>query len=285
MKPGLGRVPAWNPSQKAERGMLAQSMSVQGLIARHAADLNLAMPTMIAPDPRDPFHVPLPWQGEPLSGPIPVAMTKTVFGADLHPDVDAALDAARDALVDAGYQVDTIEPPDVFAAGRDGYRALMGEVKALLGPDIQKYGSPTIHKVFELYFQEFPPLEDTELLEMLAKRSAYARDWSVFLDRYPLVLTPFLPHPYFGPDRDTESLDGVREALGCAVYSFAFNFMGLPAGCLPTRLADLDQGPQPIAVQLVGRRWREDLIVTAMEAIEARLGTFCDTLWDRMART
>ena len=34
VKPGLGRVPAWNPSQNAERGILAQSMSVQGLLTR-----------------------------------------------------------------------------------------------------------------------------------------------------------------------------------------------------------------------------------------------------------
>ena len=33
VKPGIGRVPAFNPSQTAERGMLAQSMSVQGVIA------------------------------------------------------------------------------------------------------------------------------------------------------------------------------------------------------------------------------------------------------------
>ena len=62
LKPGLGRVPAWNPSQKLERGMLSQAMSVQGLIARHARDLALAMPVIIGADPHDPFHVPLPWR-------------------------------------------------------------------------------------------------------------------------------------------------------------------------------------------------------------------------------
>jgi amidase len=49
VKPGMGRVPAWNPSQKAERGMLAQAMSVQGLITRTAKDLHLGMPPMIVP--------------------------------------------------------------------------------------------------------------------------------------------------------------------------------------------------------------------------------------------
>ena len=46
VKPGMGRVPAWNPSQKAERGMLAQAMSVQGVLTRTAADQALALPCL-----------------------------------------------------------------------------------------------------------------------------------------------------------------------------------------------------------------------------------------------
>jgi len=282
VKPGLGRVPAYNPSQTAERGMLAQSMSVQGLLTRSAADLHLSMPTMIAADPRDPFHVPLPWRGAPVEGPIKVAFTKNTFGYDLHPEVEAALDTARDALVDAGYIVEEVEPPNVFDAGRTGYRALMGEVWSLMKKDVDAAGSQTVRDIFAVYFQEFPPFLETELLQMMAKRTFYAREWSLFLEQYPLVLTPFLPQPFFKPDRDTEGAEGVHEVLGCAVYSYAINYMGLPAGCVPSRLAQLPQGPQPINVQIVARRWREDLAVDACAAIEARVGRMCDLLWQQM---
>jgi hypothetical protein len=44
------------------------------------------------------------------------------------------------------------------------------------------------------------------------------------------------------------------------------NYLGLPAGNVPARLAELPQGPVPIGVQIVGRRWREDLVVDAMVA-------------------
>ncbi|MEY8841091.1 amidase, partial [Cribrihabitans sp. XS_ASV171] len=282
VKPGLGRVPAWNPSQKAERGMLAQSMSVQGLITRSAADLHASMPSLIAPDPRDPFHVPLPWRGETPEGPIKVAFARNMFDYELHDEVNAALTAARDALADAGYDVHEVEPPDVFEAGRIGYRTLMGEVHALMKADIDAYGSDTIRAIFDTYFREFPPFEGDELLAMMAKRSHYARQWSLFLEDYPLVLTPFQPRPFFAPDRDTEGAEGVDEVLGCAVYSYAFNYMGLPAACLPARLAELPKGPQPIPVQIVARRWREDLAVDAAAAIEARVGRMCEKLWQRM---
>ena len=138
--------------------------------------------------------------------------------------------------------------------------------------------------IFDVYFQEFPPFQDTELLKMMAKRTHYARQWSLFLEQYPLVLTPFLPQPFFKPDRDTEGSEGVHEVLGCAVYSYAINYMGLPAGCVPSRLAELPQGPQPINVQIVARRWREDLAVDACVAIESRIGRMCDLLWERMAK-
>ncbi|MBU2531228.1 MAG: amidase, partial [Alphaproteobacteria bacterium] len=99
VKPGLGRVPAYNPSQAAERGLMAQLMSVQGVIAREVRDVRLAMPALIASDPRDPWHVPVPFAGPPLPpGPVRVAFTRDTFGYALHPAVAEALEVAREAL-------------------------------------------------------------------------------------------------------------------------------------------------------------------------------------------
>ncbi|MFK7891699.1 MAG: amidase family protein [Granulosicoccus sp.] len=282
VKPGLGRIPAWNPSQSAERGLLAQLMSVQGLLARNAADLHTAMPAMISSDPRDPFHVPLPWRGAVSKEPIRVAVSRDDFGFGLHPEIATALDNAASALSDAGYALEEVEPPLARETGEVGYRALMGEVKALMSSDIHKYGSETLHAIFDEYYAQYPPFEGTELLRMLARRSHYAREWSVFLADYPLVLTPFLLKPFFAPGRDAQGAEGVRDALGCSHWSFVMNFIGLPAGNLPTHVAQLTGGIQPIGVQIAGQRWREDLIVDAMQAIEARIAPACFTLWEQM---
>lgn len=277
VKPGLGRVPAWNPSQTAERGMLAQSMSVQGVIAREVRDVRLAMGPLVAPDPRDPFHAPVPFEGGALRAPVRVAFTKETFGFDLHPDVEAALDAARAALADAGYEVEEVETPLTREAGLAGYRALLGEVKALMGPDIRAHGSKTVNGVFDCYYEYFPPFEGEDLLRAMAERSHLAREWSLFLEDYPLVLTPFLPTPTYGPDRDAEGLAGVAEVLGGAIWSYAMNFIGQPAGNIPAHFT----GEIPVSVQIVGRRWREDLILDACEAVEARVGVMAKRLWAR----
>ena len=279
LKPGLGRVPAYNPSQTAERGMLAQSMSVQGLITRSADDLHLSMPSIIATDIRDPFHVPLPYNGASMTGPARVAVSKANFGFDLHPEISYAIDLAADALSDAGYEVEEMTPPQVQETAECGYRALMGEVVALLEPDIRRHGSDTINAMFDEYFRQFPPHEGRSLLAAMAKRSFYAREWALFLNEYPILLCPFMLQPFFAPNRDAEGAEGVIDALGTALWSYSVNFVGLPAGCVPTHIAALPQGAQPINVQLIGQRWREDLLVDAMIAIEARLGRPFETLW------
>ncbi|MCB1396732.1 MAG: amidase family protein [Rhodobacter sp.] len=281
VKPGLGRVPAWNPSQATERGMLAQAMSVQGLLVRNARDLHLAMPVMIRPDPGDPFHVPLPWKGAPTDGPIKVGFTKSTLDFPLHPEVDAALDDAREALVDAGYSVVEVAPPYLAELAEVSFRALMTESLALIWEDVKRLGSATVIAVFEEYFRQFPPYEHDEYLRIVARRTLYARAWSQLLADCPLVLTPFLPDPFFGPDADAGGEDGVRAVLGAAFWSTSMNFLGQPAGNVPARLAALDTGPQPIGVQIVGRRWREDLVVDAMAAIEERVGPMAPRLWAR----
>ncbi len=282
VKPGLGRVPAYNPTQKAERGMLAQSMSVQGLITRSAADLDLAMPSLIAPDARDPFHVPLPWRGAVSKTPPRVALCREDFGFGLDPAVSTALDKAASALSDAGYAVEEATPPLAQETGDLGYRTLLGEVKALIGDDIRKHGSAEVNAIFDEYYKIFPPFEGVEGLKMLAQRSHYARQWSLFLEDYPLILSPFLLEPFFAPGRDLDGAEGVMDVLGKAQWSFIMSFTGLPAGCLPTHMAETRGGPVPIGVQIAGQRWREDLIVDAMKAIETRIPPLCTQLWEKM---
>lgn len=282
VKPGVGRVPVYNPSQTVERGILAQQMSAQGLLARSARDLHLSMPAMIAADARDPFHVPLPWRGPALEGPIKVGFSLEAPDLPLHPKVEKALLDARAALVDAGFLVEEIAPPSLREIAFEGRSALMTESYHLMWEDISKYGSPEISGVFEQNFRRTPTVEMPEMLAMLARRTFYARQWSVLMEKYPLFLSPFFPQPFYAPGRDAEGPEGLRETIGQAFWSTLGNYLGLPAGNVPARLEDFPEGPKPIGVQILGRRWREDLVVDAMIAIEDRLGTLSKRLWARM---
>jgi amidase len=282
VKPGVGRVAVYNPSQTAERGILAQQMSAQGLLARSARDLHLAMPPMIAADPRDPFHVPLPWRGPVLEGPMKVGFSREAPDLPLHPEVEKALLAARDALIEAGYVVEEVAPPSLREIAFEGRQALMTESYHLMAEDIAKHGSPAIVSVFEQNYRRTPTVEMKPMLEMLARRTFFARQWSVLMAEYPLFLSPFLPVPFYAPGRDAEGAEGLRESIGQGHWSTLGNYLGLPAGVVPAGLGAFPEGPKPIGVQILGQRWREDLVVDAMIAIEDRLGTLSQQLWARM---
>ena len=276
VKPGLGRVPAYNPSAALERGMLAQVMSVQGAICRRVADVRLAMRALIRFDPNDPWQVAAPFDG-PDDTAKRVAFTRNMFEFEMHPAVGQALANAADALSDAGYDVVEIEPPMLRETATDANRCLFGETIELLGNDIAAYGSDTIKSIFDNYASVFQPFRGRDLLDGMARRSKYVRAWRTFLEDWPLILTPFMPTLPFKWDRDTEGVDGVREVLEAGIYSYSMNYLGLPAGNIAAHFHD----GLPIGVQIVGQRFREDLILDACEVVEGRAGVMAERLWAR----
>ena len=277
VKPGLGRTPAYNPSASEERGPLAQIMSVQGLICREVRDVRLGMEIATLYDPADPWQVPAAFYGPPIEGPVKVAFTKEMYEFDLHPSVSQALDTAADALADAGYDVVEQEAPLLRECAREANACLFGETIELMGDAIEEHGSAAIKSIFKNYAETFQPYFGKDRTLAIARRSKYVRAWTQFMADYPLVLTPFLPNPPFKWNRDEEGMDGVREVLGSAIWSYSMNFMGLPAGNVPAHFAD----GLPIGVQIVGRRFREDMILDACEAIERKVGVMAERLFSK----
>ena len=117
----------------------------------------------------------------------------------------------------------------------------MGEVIELLGPDIRKLGPQKLIE-FLMNFKQFKPYTGTDLLKILAKRSYYAREWSIF-DKVSINSEPVFATAFFKPGRDLEGQEGVR-SFRIALWSYSINFLGLPAGCFPTHLVQLEGSQQ-----------------------------------------
>ncbi len=277
VKPTFGRVPAFNPSASAERGLLAQMMSQQGVICREVRDVRLATRIVAGSDPRDPWWVPVPFEGEPLPRPIRVAFTKNAHGYPMHPGIAALLDRTAAWLSEAGYAVEEVEPPPVTEPARGWMTVALAEIRATLDPLVRRHGSETLQRIFDDYYRFGAPATSAEYLLGLAARTRMTREWNLFLERYPLVLTPFLMRPAYPWDHDAQGYEGVSDLFGAAIYSYGLNYLSLPAGVVPAGLVD----GAPAGVQIVGRRFREDLILDALEAVERRAGVLSHTLWDR----
>ncbi len=277
VKPTAYRIPVYNSSAAVERGAFAGGISVQGIIARHAADVRLATEVMIAPDPRDPISPPVPWKGPDLGELPTVAVTSQSHGYDIHPEIVAQVGMAADQLRDAGYKIVEVDPPPVIEPAGEWFRALITEMKVTMDSAIREYGSETIRQIFDWYFDRSEILDRDDYIAAVSDRARLMRDWNLFLDEHPLLLTPFLMRPLYDWNYDAQSRENVDDLFDSAIYSTGINYLGLPAGVIGTGLVD----DRPSAVQIVGRRFREDLICDAMEAIEDRNGVLVHQLWNQ----
>ena len=277
VRPTFGRIPVFNPSATAERGILAQIMSVQGVIAREVRDVRLGTEVAARFDARDPWCTPAPFRGEPLKSPIKVAVPAELDQLSIDSAVLQALDEAASILSDAGYAVERVKTPEMRDVQRQAMKALMGEVQWTILESVRQNGSETVNGIFDQYFEIFGTASPEEFLTIMSNRTGFMRTWNLFLEEYPLVLTPIVAKSSYHRSEDTSSFDALRELVMERVpYSNGVNFLGLPAAVTPVSLQD----NSPVGIQLIGRRFREDLCLDAAEAIENKIGVLSQQLWD-----
>lgn len=193
----------------------------------------------------------------------------------VHPDILADIDRAAGYLADAGYAIEDVPVPTILDAARAWMNVALFEVKTFLDPIARSSGSEQIKSAFDFLYRMSDMIDHTDYVASVASRTGLIRPWSEFLASYPLVLSPFslLPTPDQGFDHTYEGAKAFFDGL---IYSYGINYLGLPAGCVPIGLVE----GRPSGVQIIGRRFREDLILDALEVIENRVGILTHKLWD-----
>lgn len=277
IKPGLGRVAAYNPTATEERPPVIQLMSVQGPIARQVADVRLALEVMARADIRDPWWVPAPMRGPDEHGPIRVALTAGPPDLPCDPQVSTALEESAGYLADAGYIIERIDPPSLQESA-DMWRKLIGaDIQEMMLPAIRQHGTGHIIGVAELFSRFDSPGDMTSYMALMAKRTRLWREWAVFMQRYPIVLAPVSRCPPFAQGSDEQGDEALRQLVLDQAMLYLVNLLGLPAASVPTGVSN----NLPMGVQLIGRRFREDQCLDAAQVIENRVGVLARRLWNR----
>ena len=276
IKSTFGRIPAFLPSAPAERGILTQFMSIQGAICREVRDVRLATKIMARGDPRDPWWMPVQFDEWPSKGSSPtIAVTKKSYGYPINPEITENIDRAAGYLSDAGYLVQEVATPSIDEVAQLWFDVLGSELDIFLGPVVREHGSETIQNIFKWYYEMGDVVNAEGYQIAIKERTKILREWNIFLEKYPLVLTPYLMRPTFGWDEDSHSFETLRDIFESAKYSIGVNYLSLPAGVVPIGFAE----GLPSGVQIIGRRFREDLILDAMEVIEQKVGILSHKLW------
>jgi amidase len=267
IRPTLGRIPFASSLAPAEAMLTIQLFGVQGPMARHVKDLRLALQIMSGADPRDPWWAPAPLTGPAASAPVKVAVTRDPGGLGVDTAVAAGVTRAAEALAEAGYAVEEVDPPLVVEAHNMWFKLAITEINTLVLPMIQPIMCADAHHFLQLATELSSVADIADYAFTLADRNRIAREWSLFLTKYPLILGPVATAIPFkvGADLAKDSLAGIVNSLRLVT---AMNLLGLPAAAVPVGVIEgLPQG-----VQVIGPRYREDICLDAAEAIEQRLG-------------
>jgi len=269
LRPSFGRVPAFQPSQKAERPISAQLMSVQGPIARTVHDAKLGFHAMAARDPRDPWWVPVPLDGPPLAKRFTVVSDAAdLDGVAPSAPVARALEDAARWLVDAGYERVDARTPGFSAAARLWFDMHVPEFRHFMQADFERDGDDGIRVAMAHLAALAPDLGPADHLRALAQRTRLQREWWLALDRVPLVLAPVCAVPAYPVGFDIESAARTERVWRECATLMALPVLGLPGLAVATGVSD----GIPVGVTVVAPRFREDLCFAAGEAIEARAG-------------
>lgn len=263
-----GRIPSRNASQQRNTPMSVQLMAVAGPLARSVKDLRLGYAAMAAAGhPGDPLWAPF---GEPrdTTRPRKVALMTNLYGNPIDSACRAAVLEAGHHLASAGYVVEEVEPPD-WRLAFDLWNTIAGsEWRVLLEPQLSLVDDPDFESALRQWWDISPMPDLTKYLAAMGERHALMRRWSVFMQDYPLVITPVgaVPQMEAGADAKPGGMRFVLDNFGR--FLFPAPLLGLPVVAAPLRIGK----GQMLGVQIHGPRFREDLCLEAAEVIEGGVG-------------
>jgi amidase len=262
-----GRIPSYKATSP-NRTITNQLMSVQGPLTRTVADARVALQVMSRPSALDPNWSPAPLEYEDRnakeSAKLKVALFKHDENYRADKSVGTALDQAAQWLEDAGCIVEEAEPPH-FKEASDLWRQMVYDDLRRTGlAAFEKMGDASVKRSLALSFEGVPEFDRDGYLEALTRRLGIMRDWSVFFQRYPVLLMPNSWERQFPIDDDIRSQPRSNELVMAQSPLLCTALMGLPGLSVPVAM---DRG-LPTGVQLVSWRYREDLVLRAGEMIE-----------------
>lgn len=259
----VGRVPSYKASAP-NRIISNQQMSVQGPLTRTVADARLALQVMSQGTPLDPQWVPAPLEFADAKQPTRVAVFRSWAHSAVDPTVSAAVDQAAHWLEAAGYTVEEAEPPHFAEVSAMQFHMVMNDMRRGGEPFMREHGDDALRTALSHYMAINPVWDRDQYLEAMTRRFNIARDWAVFLERYPVLLMPNSWERQFPIDDDQRSAERTAQILLAQAPLLSTATLGLPGLSVPTGVVN----GLPVGVQIVSTKFREDRMLAAGEVIE-----------------
>ncbi len=254
LKPTYGRI--------STRGVIPLSWSLDhvGPIGRCVDDVALLFSVIDGYDDADPYCVrgDAPRTAHHLPR---IGVPDAYFFSDLHPDTARAYRAAIDTIGELGYPLIEVALPEFEVSEKASSKILLADAaayhQARIAQQADRIGEDVLTRL--RWGTEISGVEYA-----LARRTQI--EWRQKLDRLfetiEVLLVPATPHPASLID-DADPLALSKGNL--TRFTRMFNLTGHPALVLP---GGFTSDALPIGLQLVGARWREEVVLQVARAYE-----------------
>ena len=274
LKPTPGRIPATGHYPESA-GPFAL-IGVVGPMARTVADLKILFEIMHGPDVGDTCAAPVPlrWPTEAEVRKLRVGYFEDDGRTPVTAETGQAVRAAAQALRSTGFQVERFQPDGLEEARKLWHQLFVVAAGMLLRPMFEDRGtdlSPILKQFLELSAAE-PALTGETLLQVWIQRDQLRARFLGQMQRYEILLCPAAAIPAFRHGERSWRVEGKTvHYLDAWSYTEFFNLLGNPAAVVPVGYSS--EG-LPIGVQIVGRPWEEEQVLSVAAALEAQCGAW-----------
>ncbi|MFZ3266530.1 MAG: amidase [Terriglobales bacterium] len=271
LKPTPGRIPSTGHFPKA--GGPFALLGVVGPMARTIDDLRILFEAMAGADDGDPCSAPVPVR---IAEREPRGIGLGVFEDDgrtpVTKETRAAVRRAAALLSQSGYRVEDFRP-DGLEEARQLWWELFGTAGGMiLGPLVRGHEdelSPILRE-FLSWTSAKPVHTGESLLAAWVGRDELRETILRQMGKYPVLLCPTAAIPAFCHGEREWQVEGQSvKYLDAWSYCEWFNLLGFPAVVVPMGFSE--EG-LPIGVQLAGRPWEEELVLSVAAALETARG-------------
>jgi Asp-tRNA(Asn)/Glu-tRNA(Gln) amidotransferase A subunit family amidase len=278
LKPTPGRIPSTGHFPVS--GGPFALIGVVGPMARTVADLKAMFEVMQGPDDGDACAAPVPvrWPSRDEVRRLRVGYFEDDGRTPVTAEIRLALRSAADALRRAGFEVEPFRPEGLEEA-RLLWRKFFIKVGGMLIRPMfhgrEHDISPTLRQFLEWSDAE-PDLTGESLLDAWIRRDALRTEFLVQMRRYPILLCPAAAVPAFRHGERSWTIDGQTvNYFDAWSYTEWFNLLGNPAAVVPVgqSVASESEG-LPIGVQIVGRPWEDEQVLSVAGALEQVCGAW-----------
>ena len=274
LKPTPGRIPSTGHFPPS--GGPFALIGVVGPMARTVGDLKVLFEVMQGPHDGESCAAPVPvrWPDDADVKRLRVGYFEDDSRTPVTPEIRDAVRTAAEVLRGAGFEVEPFRPAGLEEARIIWKKFFVKVGGMLIGPIFggrESDRSPILKQFLE-WSEAEQELSGEALLAAWIQRDVLRAEFLAQMRKYPILLCPAAAVPAFRHGERSWTIDGKTvQYLDAWSYTEWFNLLGNPAAVVPvSRSAE----GLPIGVQIVGRPWEEEQVLSVAAALESGCGAW-----------